>query len=455
MLVAGLCRLLARRAFGSRRSRRRTCPTTPPSRVDGGEIGRAQAMQAGPRARARGVRLTRSCSSPAATARSQLVVLRPAGRRPSGPATTPSLEQKRRAEGGARRPATSCAVASTWCSAKARARRPRSTSPATSPTWGWPGRRDLPVLVVGDLNPAAPRRPLRDAPPARARGSAARLRVPDQQVPRLPALCFSRASNQLPSLAGPPDPRRAPVSRGRTDEDSLALSHLRGDPPLSRGRVSSVVGDPVAAPLQLDRHRGARARARVGRRASDPADLADADARRVPGKQGHRGGPARGCGSAGWPRLSSPTPGSARPVLGICGGFQMLCRHIDDVVESEVGGIDCTLGPRRGHRRGPPTRRCVVSRPPARIPEIRHGQVSRSAEEDWLGLGIRSGRLTGPTGTDCSTTIALRRDIVPLPPPSPRTGPSRFLLAYDVDVGARLARLAPDGRPYAPWTSTP
>lgn len=46
-----------------------------------------------------------------------------------------------------------------------------------------------------------------------------------------------------------------------------------------------------------------------------------------------------GCGNEVWPTPSRPTSVRGAAVLGICGGFQMLCRDIDDGVESGGGTV--------------------------------------------------------------------------------------------------------------------
>ena len=72
---------------------------------------------------------------------------------------------------------------------------------------------------------------------------------------------------------------------------------------------------------------------------TDPADLADADVVVIPGSKAT-------VADLDWLRERGLADGivaharSGRPVLGICGGFQMLCRRIDDPVESGAGGVD-------------------------------------------------------------------------------------------------------------------
>ena len=72
---------------------------------------------------------------------------------------------------------------------------------------------------------------------------------------------------------------------------------------------------------------------------TDPADLPDADVVVIPGSKAT-------VADLNWLRDRGLADGitahaaSGRPVLGICGGFQMLCRRIDDPVESGAGGVE-------------------------------------------------------------------------------------------------------------------
>ena len=72
---------------------------------------------------------------------------------------------------------------------------------------------------------------------------------------------------------------------------------------------------------------------------SQPADLVDADVVVLPGTKST-------VADLGWLRergldqAIAAHAASGRPVLGICGGFQMLCRCIDDPVESRSGRVE-------------------------------------------------------------------------------------------------------------------
>ena len=69
---------------------------------------------------------------------------------------------------------------------------------------------------------------------------------------------------------------------------------------------------------------------------SEPADLADVDVIVIPGSKAT-------VADLGWLRergLADAIVAHAGAVLGICGGFQMLCRRIDDTVESRCGTVE-------------------------------------------------------------------------------------------------------------------
>lgn len=92
-----------------------------------------------------------------------------------------------------------------------------------------------------------------------------------------------------------------------------------------------------------------------------------------------------GCASVDWPR---PSPGTraGKVVLGLCGGFQMMCRRIDDEVEGRsVDGLglldaDIVFEQDKTVRRWPDT----VPDDALSGYEIHHGQVTRSAEDTWF-----------------------------------------------------------------------
>jgi adenosylcobyric acid synthase len=115
---------------------------------------------------------------------------------------------------------------------------------------------------------------------------------------------------------------------------------------------------------------------------TDPADVTDADLIVIPGSKSTVADLAwlRGQGLAD---AIAAHARAGKPVLGICGGFQMLCSRLDDPVESGTAGVaglglldidiafDCDKTLRRWQR-------------PLSGYEIHHGRVTRCAEASWF-----------------------------------------------------------------------
>jgi adenosylcobyric acid synthase len=116
--------------------------------------------------------------------------------------------------------------------------------------------------------------------------------------------------------------------------------------------------------------------------AVDPADLADADLVVLPGSKATVADLAwlrdRGLAAA-----IVDHAGAGKPVLGICGGFQMLCRRIEDDVESRAGEVaglglldaDVTFAEAKVLRRW---------EAPLAGYEIHHGRLARCGEQTWF-----------------------------------------------------------------------
>jgi adenosylcobyric acid synthase len=133
--------------------------------------------------------------------------------------------------------------------------------------------------------------------------------------------------------------------------------------------------------------------------AGTPAELADADLVVLPGSRAT-------VADLGWLRdrgladAIADRARAGRPVLGICGGYQMLASRIDDPVESRLGQVDgLGLLPVRvrfgaAKRLGRPTGRALGA--PVTGYEIHHGiaEVTDPAAEPFLD-GCRRGAVWG------------------------------------------------------------
>jgi adenosylcobyric acid synthase len=162
---------------------------------------------------------------------------------------------------------------------------------------------------------------------------------------------------------------------------------------------------------------------------TDAADLADADLVVIPGSKAT-------VSDLAWLRERGLAEGitaharQGKPVLGICGGFQMLCTRIDDSVESKAGVVeglalldaDITFAPDKTlHQHDTPLYGY----------EIHHGQVERHTENDWHGVGIRRGQVYGTHWHGLLDNNGFRRQWLT------DVGKPGFVVADDVDVAAR------------------
>jgi adenosylcobyric acid synthase len=248
---------------------------------------------------------------------------------------------------------------------------------------------------------------------------------------------------QLRELTGRPTYGVIPYTDGLwldTEDSVSVLAHrVVGDPQPPRGRdwlrVAAVRVPRISNSTDVEAL--ACEPGVLVRWVTDPADLADADVVVIPGSKAT-------VADLGWLRergLADGITAHARqglPVLGICGGFQMLCRRIDDPVESGARGVtglglldadivfasDKTL---RHHHTEPHGY------------EIHHGQVVRCADDDWLGsgipLGIRRGHVYGTHWHGLLDNDELRRRW--LVDAAAAAGRSGFVVADDVDVAGR------------------
>jgi adenosylcobyric acid synthase len=171
---------------------------------------------------------------------------------------------------------------------------------------------------------------------------------------------------------------------------------------------------------------------------ADPADLTDVDVIVVPGSKAT-------VTDLLWLRdrgLAQAVVAHAHAggvVLGICGGFQMLCRSIDDPVEARCGPVDglallnadIVFGPDK-------VLRCWQA--PLAGYEIHHGRVARCAEQGWFDAdgspqGYRRDGVFGTHWHGLFDNDGFRRGWLTVAAAAARR--DGFAVANDVDVAAR------------------
>ncbi len=292
------------------------------------------------------------------------------------------------------------AANSTPSSVRVPGRPPRSTcGQPIWPTWDWRGPAHLPVILVGDID--------RGGLLAHLFGTVAVLAPEDQAliagflVNKFrgdPAL-LAPGLTQLQDLTGRPTYGVIPFDDGfwLDAEDSVSVQAHRvvgqPQPPIGEQwlRVAAIRLPRISNSTDVEAL--ACEPGVLVRWVTDPADLPDADVVVIPGSKAT-------VADLNWLRDRGLADGiaaharSGGPVLGICGGFQMLCRRIDDPVESGAGGVD-GLGLLDADIVFAPDKTLRRHEAPLHGYEIHHGQVSRSAEDDWLGVGIRRAAVYG------------------------------------------------------------
>jgi adenosylcobyric acid synthase len=244
---------------------------------------------------------------------------------------------------------------------------------------------------------------------------------------------------QLRELTGRPTYGVIPYSDGLwldTEDSVSVLAHgVIGDPQTPRGsdwlRVAAIRLPRISNSTDVEAL--ACEPGVLVRWVTDPADLADADVVLIPGSKAT-------VADLTWLRergLADAIAAHARrgrPVLGICGGFQMLCTRIDDPVESGAGVVeglalldaDIAFAPDKTLRRWDV---------PLYGYEIHHGQVARHTEDDWLGVGIRHGGVYGTHWHGLLDNDALRRQW--LADAALAVDRSGYVVADDIDVASR------------------
>jgi adenosylcobyric acid synthase len=397
MVVAGLCRLLARKGIRVAPFKAQNMSNNSAVTTEGGEIGRAQAMQARAAGLAPSVRFNPILLKPGSDRTSQLVLRGQVVDTVSAgdyfthrdwlAAVVVDELRGLRSEFDA----VICEGAGSPAEINLRA--------TDLANMGLARAADLPVVVVGDID--------RGGLLAHLYGTVAVLEPDDQRLIsgfvvnkfRGDAALLAPGLAQLQQLTGRPTYGVIPYTDGlwldTEDSVSVVAHRIVGDPQPPRGadwlRVAAIRLPRISNSTDVEAL--ACEPGVLVRWVTDPADLVDADVVVVPGSKAtvsdlawlHERGLADGV---------TAHAATGKPVLGICGGFQMLCKRIDDPVESKAGIVE-GLGLLDADIAFAPDKTVRHWDSPLHGYEIHHGQLERHTEDDWLGVGIRRGHVYG------------------------------------------------------------
>lgn len=442
VVVAGLCRLLARKGIRVAPFKAQNMSNNSAVTVEGGEIGRAQAIQARAAGLEPSIRFNPILLKPGSDRTSQLVVR---GRvADSVSATSYFKHRDRLANIVADELATLrtefdvviCEGAGSPAEINLRATDLANMGLARS--------ANLPVILVGDID--------RGGLLAHLFGTVAVLEPDDQAliagfvVNKFrgdPAL-LQPGLRQLADLTGRPTYGVLPYADDLwlDAEDSLSvLAHrVVGRPAPPRGSEWLTV-----AAIRLPRISNSTDIEALAcepgvlvRWITDPADLHDTDLVVLPGSKAT-------VADLHWLRqrgLADAIADHARagkPVLGICGGLQMLCRRIEDTVESRCGEVD-GLGLLDADVAFSEQKTVRRWQQPLSGYEIHHGRLIRCDEAAWFAVdgqphGIGRGAVFGTHWHGLLDNDAFRRGwLVVVAAAAGRPG---FVVAEDIDVAAR------------------
>ena len=389
VVVAGLCRLLARRGVRVAPFKAQNMSNNSVVTVEGGEIGRAQAIQARAAGLEPSVRFNPILLKPGSDRTSQLVIKGQAAEWVSAK----SYLQHRDGLASIVLDELTCLRAEFDAVICEGAGSPaeinlRATDLANM---GLARAANLPVVLVGDID--------RGGLLAHLFGTVAVLEPDDQAliagfiVNKFrgdPAL-LEPGLRQLNDMTGRPTYGVLPYADELwlDAEDSLSVVAHRviGTPAPPRGdqwlRVAAVRLPRISNSTDVEAL--ACEPGVLVRWVADPAGLTDTDVIVIPGSKAT-------VSDLSWLRdhgLAEAIIAHARagkPVLGICGGFQMLCSRLDDPVESGTAGlpglglldVDIAFHPDKTLRRW---------QQPLAGYEIHHGRVARCAEQSWFAAG--------------------------------------------------------------------
>ncbi|WP_459547222.1 cobyric acid synthase [Nocardia sp. X0981] len=400
VLVAGICRMLRRRGIRVAPFKAQNMSNNSVVTLDGGEIGRAQALQAQACDLEPSVRFNPILLKPGSDRRSQLVVR---GRVVDTVGAADYMAHRARlrdvvaAELAALRDefdVVICEGAGSPAEINLRA--------TDLANMGLARAAELPVLVVGDID--------RGGVLAHLFGTLAVLEPADQRLIAGFVINKFRGDvgllrpglDQLAALTGRPTLGVLPYRDDLWIDAEDSLGTVSGAPV---GRPGAPVGSEwlTVAAVRLPRISNSTDVEALAcepgvavRWVSDAAALAGADLVVLPGSKAT-------VDDLNWLRRTGIADALARraasglPILGICGGYQMLGRRIVDTVESgagEVAGLglldlDIEFGPRKVLRRttavGAPGLAAGAGIAASGY-EIHHGLVRGSTETAWLHL---------------------------------------------------------------------
>ncbi|WP_327150445.1 cobyric acid synthase [Nocardia sp. NBC_01329] len=415
VVVAGICRMLRRRGVRVAPFKAQNMSNNSVVTLDGGEIGRAQALQAQACGLEPSVRFNPILLKPGSDRRSQLVVR---GRVVDTVGAADYFTHRTRlrelvsAELAALRnefDVVICEGAGSPAEINLRA--------TDLANMGLARAAGLPVLVVGDID--------RGGVLAHLFGTLAVLEPADQRLIAGFVINKFRGDvgllrpglDQLTALTGRPTFGVLPYCDELWIDAEDSLGTVAGAPV---GRPAAPIGSEwlTVAAVRLPRVSNSTDVEALAcepgvavRWADDPSGLADADLVVLPGSKAT-------VDDLAWLRRTGIAEALSRraaaggPILGICGGYQMLGSRIVDTVESgagEVAGLglldmDIEFGQEKVLRRttavGAPGAPDAPAGTVAAGYEIHHGHVRRTTEEPWLYLTgwADSGRERGASG---------------------------------------------------------
>jgi adenosylcobyric acid synthase len=442
VVVAGLCRLLVRKGIRVAPFKAQNMSNNSAVTVEGGEIGRAQAAQARAAGLAPSVRFNPILLKPGSDTTSQLVVR---GQVVDSVTATEYWSDRNRlsdivlrelSELRAEFDAVICEGAGSPAEINLRA--------TDLVNMGLARAADLPVILVGDID--------RGGLLAHLFGTVAVLEPDDQALIagfivnkfRGDIELLEPGLQQLAELTGRPTYGVLPYCDDLwlDAEDSVSvLAHRvigRPQPPHGSQWLRVAVPRLPRISNSTDIEALACEPGVLVRWVSQPADLIDADVIVVPGTKST-------VADLGWLRERAldqailAHAAAGRTVLGICGGFQMLCSSIDDRVESRSGRVEA-LGMLDAGIVFAPDK--VLRRWHGSLHgyEIHHGRVDRCAEAPWFDVdgspqGYRRGQVFGTHWHGLFDNDDFRRQW--LTDVAATSGLDGFVVADGVDVARR------------------